>query len=172
VSLGLGLALLLAGLFLMLAAVHFKGLRYFDRPTLARNAWFDPTLGLLKWVLIAAALSLILRSSRPVFFVVVAALLGLWSYRAYIRSGRFQQKLLRRDFDALKRERPALSDAEILTEIASRRHPAWGPELIEQMVVDYPTLESFARMVALMERGFRGFRGRRPKGRQVTPGAE
>ena len=155
----------------MLAAVHFKGLRYFDRPTFARNAWFDPTLGVVKWALIGLGLALILRASRPVFFGVAAALIGLWAYRAHIRSSRFQRGLLRRDFDAMRLKSPAMSDAEILMELANRRHPGWGPELIEQMVRDYPSVDSFARMMSLMERGFRGFKGRRPKGKGITPGA-
>jgi len=40
-----GTALLLLGLLAMLLAVHFKGLSYFDRPTLARNALLDTVLG-------------------------------------------------------------------------------------------------------------------------------
>ena len=55
-----------------------------------------------------------------------------------------------------------MSDEEILFELAYRKHPRWGPELIEEMVRDYPTVESFARTLGRMERGFRGFRGRGP----------
>jgi hypothetical protein len=157
-----GTALLLLGLFAMLLAAHFKGLRYFDRPTPARNAWFDPVLGLLKWLLVVAGLLLLLRASRPAFLAAGGALLALWSYRRFVRSGFFQEKLLRRDFDRMRRSRPGMSDEEILFELAYRKHPRWGPELIEQMVKDYPTVDSFARMLGRMERGFRGFRGRRP----------
>ena len=156
----------------MLAAVHFKGLRYFDRPALARNAWFDPILDLLKWALVVAGLLLLLRASRPAFLVTAASLMALWSYRCFVRSGFFQERLLRRDFAALRRGRPGMSDGEILFELAYRQHPRWGPELIEQMVRDYPTIESFARMVSKMEKGFRGFRGRKPPGRALRRGAE
>ncbi|PYT35892.1 MAG: hypothetical protein DMF52_09160 [Acidobacteria bacterium] len=157
-----GAALLLLGLLAMLVAVHFKGLRYFDRPTPARNAYFDPILDLLKWTLVVAGLLLLLRASRPAVVVAGAALLALWSYRRFVRSGYFQERLLRRDFIALRKSRPDMSDEEILFELAYRKHPRWGPELIEQMAKDYPTVESFARMLGRMERGFRGFRGRRP----------
>jgi hypothetical protein len=160
VSLVPGFTLLLLGLIAMLAAAHFKGLRYFDRPALARNALFDPILDGLKWALLLSGLVLLLRASRTVFLATTAALLVLWSYRRAIRSDSFQVRLLRRDFVVLRRSRPDMSDGEILFELTYRKHPRWGPELIEQMVRDYPTIESFARMLSRMERGFRGFKGR------------
>jgi hypothetical protein len=165
VSLVPGLALLLSGLFAMLAAAHVRGLRYFDRPALARNALFDPILDGLKWVLLLSGLVLILRASRAVFFTTSAALLVLWSYRRMIRSDVFQARLLRRDFLVLRKSRPEMSDGEILFELTYRKHPRWGPELIEQMVRDYPTIESFARMLSRMEQGYRGFKGRGPSSR-------
>ncbi len=161
-SLAPGLALLITGLLAMLAAVHFKGLRYFDRPSLARHAIFDAALDVLKWALVLGGLLLLLRASRPGFLAAAAVLLLVWSYRRVIRSDLFQERLLRRDFAVLRRSRPDASEEEILFELASRKHPRWGPELIDQMVRDYPTVESFARMMAGMERGFRGFKGRRP----------
>lgn len=161
-SLAIAYAALLLGLLGMLAAVHMKGLRYFDRPTFARNALFDPILDLLKWVLVAAGLLLLLRASWPAFVPTAALLLGLGSYLRLVRSGTFQARHLRRDFEALRRSRPDLTDGEILFELAYRRHPRWGQELIEQMTRDYPTIESFAVMLARMERGFRGFKGRGP----------
>jgi hypothetical protein len=171
VSLLPGVALLLLGLLGMLAAAHFKGLRYFDRPALARNAYFDPILDLLKWALLVAGLVLIVRASQPAFLMAAAVLLVLWSYRRFVRSHFFQERLLRRDFADLRGRRPGMSDEEILFELAYRKHPRWGAELIEQMARDYPTVESFARMLGRMERGFRGFRGRsRPSARRPGTG--
>jgi hypothetical protein len=179
VSLVPGFTLLLLGLFGMLVAAHFKGARYFDRPAVARNALFDPILDGLKWALMASGLALLLRASRTVFFATAAALLVLWSYRQVIRSDVFQERLLRRAFVVLRRSRPDMSDGEILFELTYRKHPRWGQELIEQMVRDYPTIESFARMLSRMERGFRGFKGRGltsagrgARGRSVTRGEE
>jgi hypothetical protein len=165
VSLVPGFTLLLSGLFAMLAAAHFRRLRYFDRPALARNALFDPILDGLKWVLLLSGLVLILRASRVVFLATAATLLALWSYRRMIRSDFFQERLLRRDFLILRRGRPEMSDGEILFELTYRKHPRWGPELIEQMVHDYPSIESFARMLSRMEQGYRGFKGRGPSSR-------
>ena len=164
-----GLALLLLGLFAMLVAAHFKGLRYFDRPTLARNAIFDPVLDVLKWLFVAAGLVMLLRASGPAFVAAAIALLSLWSYRRFVRSRLFQERLLRRDFAVLRRSRPEMSDREILYELAYRKHARWGPELIEQMVDDYPTVEAFSRMMVRMERGYRGLGGRRP-GRMRSEG--
>jgi hypothetical protein len=165
VSLVPGFTLTVLGLLGLLAAVHFKGLRYFDRPAMARNVLFDPLLDVLKWALLLSGLVLLGRASRPAFLVVAVLLGMLWAYRRVIRSVPFQERLLRRDFVALRRNRPELSDADILFELAYRKHPRWGPELLDQMARDYPTVESFARMLSRMERGFRGFKGRRPASR-------
>jgi len=164
-----GAALLLLGLFAMLVAAHFKGLRYFDRPTPARNAYFDPVLDVLKWLFVAAGLLLLWRASRPAFVAAATALLVLWSYRRFVRSRLFQHRLLMQDFAALRRSRPEMSDREILYDLAYRKHARWGPELIEQMVNDYPTVEAFSRMMVRMERGYRGLGGRRP-GRMRSEG--
>jgi hypothetical protein len=155
----LGVALVLLGLLAALAATHFKALRYFDRPPLARNRFFDPALGTLKWILLAAGLLLLGSASRTVTIATAAAIAFLWGYRRLIRSVPFQARLLKSDFENLRRRRPALPEDRILYELACRRHPQWGEELIEQMVRDYPTIEEFARVVARMERGFRGFKG-------------
>ena len=159
-----GIVLLFLGLLGMVLSAHVKRLRYFDRPSLARNSLFDPALDLLKWLLLLAGLALVARASRASFFVASGTLLLLWCYRRFIRSARFQRRLLERDFAAVRRDRPELTGEEVLFEIALRRHPRWGPELIEQMVRDYPTVESFARIMVKMERGFRGFSGRRAPG--------
>ncbi|HEU4402456.1 MAG TPA: hypothetical protein VFT43_10170 [Candidatus Polarisedimenticolia bacterium] len=153
-----GFVLLLAGLLASLVATHIKARRYFDRPALARNRLFDPVLNLLKWLLLLSGLALLARVSRPVALTAGASLLALRGYLLFIRSHLFQRRLLRRDFEALKKARPGITEAEILYELTLRRHPSWGPELVEQMVHDYPTVESLAAVIARMERGFRGFR--------------
>lgn len=161
-----GGALLLLGLLGFLASAHFKDLRYFDRPAAARTPWFDPALDVLKWLLLVAGLSWIALGSVTVASIVSGILAALWAYRRFIRSAWFQEKLLRREFLARRRDRPDLSDEAILFELACRKHPRWGPELIEQMVRDYPSVESFARIMTKMERGFRGFSGSLPRGRR------
>lgn len=163
-----GLGILLAGLVALLASVHIKGLRYFDRPSLARHRVFDPFLSAVAWALIALGLVMAWRASWIAGFAVTSILAALFVYRRVIRGPWNHRRLLRRDFEAFRRGRPATPDEEVLRELALRRHPEWGPELVEQMVRDYPTVEAFASMLARMERGFRGFRGRRPRVRRAA----
>ncbi|HEV8702132.1 MAG TPA: hypothetical protein VGV60_12735 [Candidatus Polarisedimenticolia bacterium] len=165
-----GGALLVLGLLGFLASAHFKGLRYFDRPPAARTAWFDPAIDVAKWLLLGAGLALIARGSIRAACLLAALLVALRAYTRFLRSAWLQERLLRREFKRLRRDRPDLSDEAILFELACRKHPRWGPELIEQMVRDYPTVESFARIMTKMERGFRAFSGRRPRGPRSTGG--
>lgn len=153
-----GYALLVLGLVGMLLSAHLRSLRFFDRPSLARLGHFDRFLDAVKWLLVAAGLGLVARGAPAAAVATGAVLAGLWGYRALLRSTRFRTRLLRRDFEALRRARPDLGYDQALFELAWRRHARWGPELIEQMVRDYPTIDSFAVMVVRMERGFRGFR--------------
>ncbi len=153
-----GAVLLVAGLIASVAGAHFKARRYFDRPAPARNRFFDPFLTLLKWCCLAAGLTLIGRASRASLAAAAGLLAGLWGYRRFIRSHRFQGWLVRRDYEALRKRRPGVPAREILYELVYRRNPRWGEELIEQMILDYPDVESLARIIAKMERGFRGFR--------------
>jgi hypothetical protein len=153
-----GLGLVLLGLLAWLVSTHLQGLRFFDRPTLARNRLFDPLAALIRWLLILGGLGLIAQRSVGAMVAITLGLALLWGYRRAIHSASFQRRLLERDYEALRKERPGAPAQEILCQLVYRRHPAWGAELIELMVTDNPDIESLARMMARMERGFRGFR--------------
>ena len=157
-SLPFGFTAILLGLLASVVGAHMKARRYFDRPSLARNKLFDPALGFLKWALILSGLFLLDRASRRAAVATAIALLLLWGYRRFIRSVSFQSWLLRRDYDALKRRRPDLPERAILHELLMSRHARWGEELVEQIVLDYPTFDDLAPIIAKMERGFRGFK--------------
>lgn len=152
-----GCVLLFLGLAGMLFSAHLRSLRFFDRPSVARLRHFDAVLDALKWLLVAGGLAILVWRSPAAGAATAAVLALLWIYRRFIRSVAFQTRLVRRDFEALRRGRPGLPHEEILYELAWRRHPRWGPELIDQMVKDYPTIKRFSVMVVRMERGFRGF---------------
>jgi len=154
----LGVALLLVSLLAWVVGLHFKALRYFDRPALARTPLFDPIITSLRWLSLAGGLTLLWRASPPAAGVAAAVLLLGWGYRRSIRSVPFRRRLLRREFAAARRLEPELPEREILFRLVMERHPRWGEELIEQMINDYPTVDQLARMLAKMERGFRGFR--------------
>ena len=159
-TLAAGIAAIVAGLLAALAGAHIRSGRYFDRPAIARNRIFDPLLSILKWLLVLAGLAILGRASRRGAALVSLALAVLWGYLRFVRGARFQGWLLRRDYVALRRSKPGVPEAEILHELAYRRNPRWGDELIEQMVIDYPTIDELAPIVVKMERGFRGFRSR------------
>jgi hypothetical protein len=153
-----GVALILASLVAWVVGLQFKSRRYFDRPALARNARFDPMVATVHWLLLAAGLVVLGRASAPAAGAAAAILLAGWAYRRFIRSVPFRRWLLHRDVAAARRANPKLPEREILFRLVMQRHPRWGEELIEQMVNDYPTVDRLARMLAKMERGFRGFR--------------
>ncbi len=157
-NLPLGFVLLLLGLLAWIIGIHFRARRYFDRPALARNQVFDPTVRILQWALLIGGLALLARSSVPIAASAGFLLTLGWGYRVFIRSVPFRRSLMRRDYESLKRARPDLSQREILFRMVMASHPRWGEELVEQMVDDNQTVESLARIVAKMERGFRGFR--------------
>jgi len=154
----LGGALLLLGLLAGLLRANLRERRYFDRPTPARNRWFDPLLNLLRWGLLAGGLVLLWRATPAAGAGAAVALLAAWAWRQTIRGAWFQRRMLRREYEALRRERPDAAEHDVLFELTIRRHPRWGEELIRQMVLDYPDFDDLARIIAGMERGFRGFR--------------
>ena len=153
-----GFVVLFLGLLAAIVRAHMREKRFFDRPLVARNRVFDPALNGFRWVLLPVGALLIARVSPVLGSVVVGLLLILLAYHQFIRSAWFQMRRLRKEFDMLKRTRPDARDGELLFDLASRRHQRWGSELIEQMVVDYPSIDGFSRIVVKMERGFRGFR--------------
>ena len=157
-GLALGFAALLLGLLLLLVLVHIRSRRYFDRPAVARLVFFDPALLMAAAVVIFCGLLAIWRAWPTAGIAAAALLAAAGVYRAVIRSVLFQRWLLRRDYAALKRRHPDLPERSVLVRLLILRHPGWGEELVEQMVLDYPTFEDLGRVVALMERGFRGFR--------------
>ena len=156
---GAGILLLACGLLCALAAVHFKGLRYYDRPVFARRPGFDRGLAVLRWILPPAGLILIGRRSWPAAASIGAVLALFWFWRVVVKSVAFQARLLRREYAAFRSRRPGAPEDRLLAAFALGRNPRWGEELVEQMVLDYPTIESLSLILARMERGFRGFGG-------------
>ncbi len=156
--LAFGYVILGLGLFGSLVRKNLRERRFFDRPTLARSRLFDPLLNLARWILILAGLFLLAISSAVVASVTAVALSLLVVYTRLIRSVWYQTRLIRRDFERLRRSRPAVPERELLYQMTCSRHPRWGPELVEQMLLDYPTLDKLTPIIVKMEKGFRGFR--------------
>ena len=156
---------LVAGAFLCLIAAvawllgsHVAEARFYDRPRFARVAGFDKALAVVRWLAFGTGLVLLRRASSPAAVAAAALFLAAWGWRTLVRSHAWKRRLMRKDYERLRRDRPDLEEGDLLVQVVLLRHPGWGEELISQMVLDYPTLDGVARVVAKMERGFRGFR--------------
>jgi hypothetical protein len=148
---------------------HVAEARWYDRPRFARVPGFDGALAVLRWLAFGAGLLLMWRASARAAAAASSLFLAAWAWRAMVRSHAWKRRLMRKDYDRLRRDRPGLEETDLLVQVVLLHHPAWGEELIAQMVLDYGTLDDLARVVARMERGFRGFRtagGRSDPGRR------
>jgi len=153
-----GLVLVGLSLFLWLLGRHFREGRWFDRPRVARHRLFDPLLAAVGWSALAAGLALLWRAAPPAAIVMAALLLGLAGWRQVAQSAVMRARSMRRRQSVLRAAHPGLSERDALRRVVLERHPEWGEELIEQMLLDYDTTEEMARVMTRMERGFRGFR--------------
>ena len=153
---GAGLCLFAAGAWLL--GRHFAEAPFYDRPRFARVRGFDTGLAVLRWLAFALGLVLLWQGSGGAAAAAVAIFLAAWGWRGVVRSHAWKRRLMRRDYDRLRRCRPELEERDLLIQVVLLHHPRWGEELIAQMVLDYRTLDGVARVVARMERGFRGFR--------------
>jgi ABC-type dipeptide/oligopeptide/nickel transport system permease subunit len=152
-----GLVLVGVSLFLWLLRRHFREGRWFDRPRVARHQLFDPLLAVVGWSALAAGLGLLWRAAPPAALVTVALLLGLAGWRQLARSAIMRARSMRRRQSVLRAAHPGLSERDALRRVILERHPEWGEELVEQMMLDYGSTEEMARVMTRMERGFRGF---------------
>lgn len=153
-----GVVLVGLALFLWLLGQHFREGRWFDRPSLARHRLFDPLLMVVGWSALAAGLALLWRAAPPAAVVTAMILLGLSGWRQAARSAVMRARSMRRRQSLLRATHPGLSERDALRRVVLERHPEWGEELVEQMILDYDTTEEMARVMTRMERGFRGFR--------------
>ena len=159
---------LLAGVLLCLLAAawwlfarHLAEARFYDRPRFARVRGFDAALALLRWVAFGAALVLLWRAAPWTAVAAALVFLAGWIWRRLVRGPAWKRRLMKRDYERLRHDRPDLAERDLLVQVVLLHHPGWGEELVAQMVLDYRTLDSLARVVARMERGFRGFAARR-----------
>jgi hypothetical protein len=137
---------------------HVGAARFYDRPRIARVRGFDLALAVLRWLAFCAGLVLLWRTSPGTAAATVLLFLAGWGWIAAVRSQAWKRRLMRRDYERLRLARPDLEERDLLVQVVLLHHPAWGEELIAQMVLDYRSLDAVAGVVARMERGFRGFR--------------
>jgi hypothetical protein len=153
-----GAALCVAAFVVWLVATHIRERPWFERHTLARWRGFDLLLVLLRWGLFAWGLLLLASVSPAAAALAVGAfVLGL-GWRVVARSAALRRHAMRRAFDDLCRRHPGEPERELLVRLVLSTHPRWGEELVRQMVLDYPSVDQIAVVVARMEQGYRGFR--------------
>jgi hypothetical protein len=153
-----GLGLVAAGLLAWLVVAHLRERRWFDRPDFARHRLFDPATRALGALLLAAGfVALARRAPRLAGLVAVILLAGALAI-GIARGSWTRRRAFRRDLETVRRGSPDLPRHDLLVRAILRRHPQWGEELAGRMAFDYPDADDLARVVARMERGFRGFR--------------
>jgi hypothetical protein len=153
---GACLCLIAAGAWLL--GRHLAEARFYDRPRFARRRGFDAGLAVFRWLAFGAGLALLWRASPRAAGAVAAIFLLALAWRGAVQSRAWKRRLLQRDYERLRRDRPDLEERDLLIRVVLLHHPRWGEELISQMVLDYRTLDGIARVITRMERGFRGFR--------------
>jgi hypothetical protein len=140
----------------LLMGLWMQGIRerpVYDRPSLILHPTFRRIWAPARWLLLAAGGILLFRASRPGAGAVALVLLGLWSWKRYLRSRRHRRRMIREAFEKERMRDPSASEAQVLGRILHSLHGSWGEELIEQIIQDNPTPEGVADMVVRMERG-------------------
>lgn len=153
-AVGLG-AFLVWGV-LWLLEVRWNSLPVYDRPRLTHSAAYSVWAGVLRKLLLGISLVGLVAAHWAAAAAAIALLLGGWSVRRIQDSAGSQRRSMQREFDRLRRENPHAPDAEILFQIVFARHARWGPDLVQQIIQENPTVEGAARMVARMESQLKG----------------
>jgi hypothetical protein len=153
-----GAGICVAAFVVWLVATHVRERPWFERPDFARWRGFDAILTLLRWGLFAWGLFLLASLSMTAAAMAVGLfLLGL-GWRLVARSAARRRRAMRRAFAELRLRHPGEPERELLVRLVLSTHPRWGEELVRQMVLDYPSVDEMAVVVARMEQGYRGFR--------------
>ena len=149
----LGILAVAVSLLMGLWMQHVRERPVYERPAALIRPVFRLLWWPIQWALFLAGLGILFRASLAAGAALSAILLGLASWKRYLRSRRHRHRMIRVAYDKERARDPAASDAQILHRILSSLHARWGEELIEQIVADHPTPEGVADMVVRMERG-------------------
>ena len=148
-----GFACLGISLLMGLWMEHLRERPVYQRPALLIHRSFWLLWSPARWLLFGAGWILAGLSFPRTTASLAFTLLGLWSWKRYLRSRRHRQRMVREAFDRERDRDPSASDAQVLQRIVTSLHARWGEELIEQIVLDNPTPEGVADFIVRMERG-------------------
>jgi hypothetical protein len=147
---GAGCLLLWGALWLLEA--RWKALPAYHRPRLTHSPAYAAWAGAARKTILVTGL-LCLQAAHPWAAAAAALLLcGAWAVRSLLIGPAGKRREIQRAFDRVRAERPGASDVEILYQVVYARHQRWGPELVQQIVQENPSVEEAARVVARMER--------------------
>ncbi|MCZ6779317.1 MAG: hypothetical protein O7F16_10185 [Acidobacteria bacterium] len=153
-AIGLG-AFLVWGVLWLLEA-RWNSLPAYDRPSLTRSAAYSVWAGVLRKLLLGISLLGLAAVHWTAAAATATLLLIGWSVRRIQASAASQRRAMQKEFDRLRGENPDAPDTEILFQVVFARHARWGPDLVQQIVQENPTVEGAARMVVRMESQLRG----------------
>lgn len=154
----IGWWLCLAAGVVWLVAAHVRERPWFERPDFARWRGFDLLLALLRWGLFGWGLALLATRAPWAAALAIALFLVALAWRLIARSAALKRRAMRKALADLRLRLPAEPEHELLVRLVLATHPRWGEELVRQMVIDFPTVDELAIVVARMEQGYRGFR--------------
>lgn len=157
-SLPAGGALCLAAGLVWLVSTHVRERPWFERPDFARWRGFDTLLAFLRWGLFGWGLALLMARAPRAAAGVIAIFLAALLWRLVARSAALKRRAMRKALADLRRRHPREPENELLVRLVLSTHPRWGEELVRQMVIDFPSVDEMAIVVARMEQGYRGFR--------------
>jgi len=146
------LAVLASGSLALLLREHFASRRAWDRPTWARSARGLGALRAAGWALLVGGTALLARASAVGAIVTAAIVLAAAAWTRWVRSAAYLARGLRREVERLRREHPDRDERELLRDVIRARHPRWGEDLADQIVVEQGDARRVAEMLVRMER--------------------
>ena len=137
---------------LWLLEARWRALPAYHRPRLTHSAAYPLWAGLVRKAILGSAF-LLLLAAQPIAAVAAALALGsAGAARILLGGPAARRREMQRSFDRLREASPAATDMEILYQVIYTHHQRWGPDLVQQIVQENPTVEGAARMVVRLER--------------------
>lgn len=152
----IGFGFFLAWGILWLLEARWSALPAYDRPRMTHSPTYALWASVARKLILAISLLGLAVAHWAALAAVGALLVTGWSVRRVQSSAGSQRRSMQREFERLRRESPNVPDTELLFQIVFAQHARWGPELVQQIVQENPSVEQAARVVARMESQLKG----------------